>query len=108
MMFRMLFLLNSLVEEGKEVAHHNEDRSGNGQEDLTDVQRSLIQVFYSFLKKKKNRGGGQKEYVVSNKKFINQKNKSIYNKFFSGSVHGVDVWGLHLCNLSTLSTYSQV
>lgn len=106
MMFRMLFLLNSLVEEGKEVAHHNEDRSGNGQEDLTDVQRSLIQVFYSFLKKK-NRGG-QKEYVVSNKKFINQKNKSIYNKFFSGSVHGVDVWGLHLCNLSTLSTYSQV
>lgn len=58
MMFRMLFLLNSLVEEGKEVAHHNEDRSGNGQEDLTDVQRSLIQVFYSFLKKKKNRGAG--------------------------------------------------
>lgn len=57
MMFRMLFLLNSLVEEGKEVAHHNEDRSGNGQEDLTDVQRSLIQVFYSFLKKK-NRGAG--------------------------------------------------
>lgn len=62
-----------------------------------------------FLKKKnRGAGGGQKEYVVSNKKFINQKNKSIYNKFFSGSVHGVDVWGLHLCNLSTLSTYSQV
>lgn len=108
MMSRMLFLLNSLVEEGKEVAHHNEDRSGNGQEDLTDVQRSLIQVFYSFFKKKNRGAGGQKEYVVSNKKFINQKNKSIYNKFFSGSVHGVDVWGLHLCNLSTLSTYSQV
>lgn len=37
---------------------------------------------------KKNRGGGgQKEYVVSNKNFINQKNKSIYNKFFSGPVH---------------------
>lgn len=61
-----------------------------------------------FLKKKNRGAGGQKEYVVSNKKFINQKNKSIYNKFFSGSVHGVDVWGLHLCNLSTLSTYSQV
>lgn len=72
MMFRMLFLLNSLVEEGKEVAHHNEDRSGNGQEDLTDVQRSLIQVFYSFLKKK-NRGAGQKEYVVSNKKIYKPK-----------------------------------
>lgn len=62
MMFRMLFLLNSLVEEGKEVAHHNEDRSGNGQEDLTDVQRSLIQVFYSFffLKKKGGAGGVSK------------------------------------------------
>lgn len=103
MMFRMLFLLNSLVEEGKEVAHHNEDRSGNGQEDLTDVQRSLIQVFYSFFK-----GVVKKSMLLAIKKFINQKNKSIYNKFFSGSVHGVDVWGLHLCNLSTLSTYSQV
>lgn len=61
MMFRFS-LLNSLVEEGKEVAHHNEDRSGNGQEDLTDVQRSLIQVFYSFNKK------SQKKYVVNNKK----------------------------------------
>lgn len=103
MMFRMLFLLNSLVEEGKEVAHHNEDRSGNGQEDLTDVQRSLIQVFYSFFK-----GVVKKSMLLAIKKFINQKNKSTYNKFFSGSVHGVDVWGLHLCNLSTLSTYSQV
>lgn len=64
MMFRMLFLLNSLVEEGKEVAHHNEDRSGNGQEDLTDVQRSLIQVFYSFLKKK-NRGGVKKSMLLA-------------------------------------------
>lgn len=63
MMFRMLFLLNSLVEEGKEVAHHNEDRSGNGQEDLTDVQCSLIQVFYSFFKKK-NRGGGVKKSML--------------------------------------------
>lgn len=63
MMFRVLFLLNSLVEEGKEVAHHNEDRSGNGQEDLTDVQRSLIQVFYSFKKIIiiiKGGGGGSK------------------------------------------------
>lgn len=41
------------------------------------------------------------------KNFINQKNKSIYNKFFSGSVH-VHVWGLHLCNIWMLSTYSQV
>lgn len=63
MMFRMLFLLNSLVEEGKEVAHHNEDRSGNGQEDLTDVQRSLIQVFYSFLKKKI--GGVKKSMLLA-------------------------------------------
>lgn len=65
MMFRMLFLLNSLVEEGKEVAHHNEDRSGNGQEDLTDVQRSLIQVFYSFLKKKIGGGGVKKSMLLA-------------------------------------------
>lgn len=105
MMFRMLFLSNSLVEEGKEVAHHNEDRSGNGQEDLTDVQRSLIQVFYSFYKKKG--GGVKKSMLLAIKHFINQKSKNIYNKFFSGSVH-VHVWGLHLCNISMLSTYSQV
>lgn len=37
-----------LVEEGEEVAHHDEDRPGHGgQEDLTDVQGSFIQVLYS-------------------------------------------------------------
>lgn len=42
-----LVSINLLVEEGEEVAHDDEDRSGNGQEDLTDVQRSLKQVVYS-------------------------------------------------------------
>lgn len=40
-------LINLLVEEGKEVAHDDEDWSGDGEEDLTDVQRSVIQVVYS-------------------------------------------------------------
>lgn len=44
--------INSLVQKGKEVTHHDKDRSGNGQEDLTDVQRSLIQVLYSYSSKK--------------------------------------------------------
>lgn len=39
--------VNLLVEEGEEVAHDDEDWSRNGQEDLTNVQRSLIQVLYS-------------------------------------------------------------
>lgn len=39
--------LNLLVEEGKEVAHDNEDWSRDGQEDLADVQRSLVQIFDS-------------------------------------------------------------
>lgn len=42
--------LNLLVEEGKEVAHDNEDWSGDGQEDLTDVQCSLVQIFDSWEK----------------------------------------------------------
>lgn len=39
--------LNLLVEEGKEVAHDNEDWSRDGQEDLADVQRSVVQIFDS-------------------------------------------------------------
>lgn len=39
--------ISLLVEEGEEVAHDNKNRSGDGQEDLADVQCSLIQAFYS-------------------------------------------------------------
>ena len=38
---------DSLVEEGKEVAHDDEHRPGHGQDDLTEVQRALVQVLYS-------------------------------------------------------------
>ena len=37
-----------LVEEGEEVAHDDEHRSGHRQDDLTDVQRPLVQVLYSW------------------------------------------------------------
>lgn len=36
-----------LVKEGKEVAHDNEDWSWDSQEDLADVQCSLVQIFDS-------------------------------------------------------------
>lgn len=44
--------VNLLVQKGEEVAHDDEDRSRNGQEDLADVQRSLIQVVDSYSEKK--------------------------------------------------------
>lgn len=37
-----LVAIDLLIEEGEEVAHNDENWSGDGQEDLTDVERSLI------------------------------------------------------------------
>ena len=45
--FSLHDVLYLLVEEGKEVSHDDKDRSGYSQEDLADVQSSLIQVLYS-------------------------------------------------------------
>lgn len=40
-----------LVEEGKEVPHHYKNRPGQGQEELTDVQRPLIEIIDSCRQK---------------------------------------------------------
>lgn len=36
-----------LIEEGKQVPHHCEDRPGQGQEEFADVKRPLIEIIYS-------------------------------------------------------------
>lgn len=41
----------SLVQEGKQVAHHHQRRPWDTQQDLTDTLRSLVQVFYPCSRK---------------------------------------------------------
>lgn len=36
-----------LIEEGKQISHHDKDRPGQGQEQFADVKRSLIEIIYS-------------------------------------------------------------
>ena len=38
-----------LIEEGKQISHHDKDRPGQGQEQFADVKRSLVEIIYSCM-----------------------------------------------------------
>lgn len=55
-----------LIEEGKEVPHHYQNRPGQGQEEFADVKRPLIEIIYSYRQKRTRSGAFQLSHLKQN------------------------------------------